>query len=176
MGSGADNDTCGAVGPEALSNSPRSSIFTSGRRVNCGRVGTSFSPKCDAARGREGMGVVMLPNRLAPQPLLGGMGDPGRMGDPLAGHAAPHLPAAPRPDTGLLTGGAAHKHLHLQTGPAVVVCWRGCKARAGWDGSAAGDPSPWHPEARWVRARWGLALPGGALQTGGMQQYPHPAL
>lgn len=60
----------------ALRDSPRSSIFTSGRRVNCGRVGASFSPECDAARGREGTGwgEIRLRGHLTLQPPREGWG------------------------------------------------------------------------------------------------------
>lgn len=180
----------GAAGPGAVPDSPRSSIFTSGRRVNCGRVGASFSPECDAARGREGTGTGT--GGHAPWPPRAAAPRPGRDGGPAGWPRRP--PARPQPPGrawGVLTGGAAHEHLHLQAGPAVVVRRRGCKARAGWGGSGAGDPSPRHPEAqraapRWVWAHWGLALPGGALRAGGdaaapsactpvLHQHPDPA-
>lgn len=59
------------------SHSPKSSIFTSGPIVNCGRVGTAFSPECDAAGRRGGRGLcagggrggTMRPSP-SPQPRL----------------------------------------------------------------------------------------------------------
>ena len=62
------------------SHSPRSSIFTSGPIVNCGRVGTAFSPECDAVGrrggervmpGEEGRGLMLQPNdHLPTRPIL----------------------------------------------------------------------------------------------------------
>lgn len=81
---------CGAAGPGAVPDSPRSSIFTSGRRVNWGRVGASFSPECDAVEGERGRGSCFLDalHRSSPSP-------PGGMGDPPASLAAPARPQPP---------------------------------------------------------------------------------
>lgn len=112
--------------------SPNTLIFTLGPMVNWGRVGTGFSPECDAAgwgaggeRGGESQGMdpspcyswEANPCRLCPPPpSRGSQGSPkaGRRG---CGHGW-------KPTT-LLTGGAADEHLHPQTLPVQIVSGRG---------------------------------------------------
>lgn len=113
--------------------SPNTLIFTLGPMVNWGRVGTGFSPECDAAgwgaggeRGGESQGQDPLPllqlgeanpGRLCPLPP-----SPGSQGSPKAGRLGCRRGCKP---TTLLTGGAADEHLHPQTLPVQVVSGRG---------------------------------------------------
>ena len=100
--------------------------------VNLGRVGTGFSPECDAVgwgaggeRGGESQGQDPLPllqlGRESPSPVPS-TSTPRKPGEPQSRGAK---------DWGrgwepiILTGGAADEHLHPQTLPVQVVGGRG---------------------------------------------------
>lgn len=176
VGSGGGDAALGGRGPD----SPRSSIFTSGRRVNCGRVGTGFSPECDAARGREGTGRSRSLPTLRHSPPEG-WGTQEGWGTRQQAMPPPAHPQTLGQARGYLLE-AQHTNTFIFRQARRWLCV-GVAARQEWAGVAPQRATPSRAPPGCLGVRSGLAecssiaipLPQAASAPCLLHQHPHPA-